>query len=412
MLNFIKNTWASIFTRRTISQRPGETYIDYPIDEIHSPHDALRIPSFWHALTKYQADAGLLEFPVYYEGEDGALEELFDDPVYHLLNCRPNPAMSRAQFFELLMRDYWLEGECFASLRWANNHKLLGLYPIPAGEVEIQLDEDWNKTYIHHSLGGDIQYTDAEMIHITHFSVDGIRGIPFVTWYAKDVLNLCIQVQASANGYYRNAVKPSGYLYSATAPKDEAAREAVKKDFNKKYAGPNNTGEVPYLYGCEFKPFSNTNAADAQIQEALHSEILRVAPLFRMTPLQLGDLTKGTYNNLSAENTAWIQRGMMPILNKFELEVNYKLFADRRTFAKFDIRGLLRGDPAIDAAVDNQGILNGSLLINEVRKAQGLRAIPGGSIPKSMANIQPQVTATPVEGANDTAIVSPTTGTA
>lgn len=344
---------------------------------LSSPEQALTLSPFWAALRLYQNAIAVLPLCTYSTDEDGGRSKIADKSLYGLLHDRPNPAMSRAAFFEFALREYFLQGEFFALIRWANNHRLLGLYPIHASRVSrIDIDDEWQKVY--HVTGFDEPILDSEMLHIVHTSHCGFRGTPFIR-YAAESLSLHKQVLDSATAYYANAAKPSGYLsYPSTINKDKFGN--IKDNFLKDYQGVGNTGKVPILSdGGTFNTFPNTAAADAQIVEAIGASVDDIARWFdNLSPLTIGNLSRGTYSNSAADKLAFYQKNLLPVLEKFQLEINYKLFGvGSDTYAEFLTDAVLRADPKTQADVWHLGIQDGYILRSECRQWLNLSPVPG-----------------------------------
>jgi HK97 family phage portal protein len=391
--NYIKNKVRSWFPLSQTppgywSGRPSEYYNLSPQSRaLHGPEQALTLSPFWAALRLYQNSVSVLPLCTYVKDEDGGRHKLEDQSTYNLLHDRPNPAMSRAAFFELLIKDYFLYGECFAQLRWSGNHRLVGMYPIRANQVQrIDCDEEWKKVYT--VTGFDEPLLDDEVLHITHFSMCGLRGTPFLRWAAES-LSLHKQVLDSATAYYHNAAKPSGYITYPGGLKKEALAN-VKSGFMESYQGTSNAGSVPILTdGGAFNAFGNTAAADAQIIEALKASVDDIGRWFdNVSPLVLGNLMRGTYSNSAADKLAFFQKNLLPLLEKFQLEMNYKLFGlGSNTYCEFLTDNVLRADPLTQSQVWHNGITDGYLLRSEVRSWLNLSPVEGLDAPMQPLNM-------------------------
>lgn len=349
---------------------------------VHSNDEALTLSPVFAALRLYQSTIASLPLVTYRKLPDGGRERATTHPAYALLHERPNPAMSRSTFFEFVVRELFLSGEAFVHVRWRGNGSPLGLYPIPAANVtEVYVDAEWNKAYVVRDQGGTEVYGDTDIIHLCRYSNDGIRGVPLVR-YAAESLGLHRQVLESAGAYYTNAAKPSGYL-KYPGKLDKQAIENLKTEFRDEYAGTANTGKLPIIQnGGEFETFANTNATDAQIIEALGSSVTDVARWFGVSPLLLGDLSRGTYSNLAADNVAFYQRSVRPILDKIELECNAKLFGvESANYCEFLVDAILRGDPEQQARVAQTYVQAGIITRSEVRDWLNLPPLAGLDVP-------------------------------
>ena len=284
--------------------------------------------------------------------------------------------MTRAVFFELLARALFLEREFVALVRKTEAGDLVGVYPIPpACVLDVVLDAEWRKWFVIQEAGGQEVYSDDEVIHLFLYSSDGIRGERLLD-FAGESLGLHRRVLESGTAFYENAVRPAGYLKYPGKLNTDAA-DVIKKWWKEEYAGAAATAKLPVLAeNGDFVRFNNVTAEDAQIIEALSASVDDCARWLNLSPLQLFNLTRGTYSNLGADNQALYTRSVRPLLEKIELELNWKVHGRKAsTYSEFQVEALLRGDPLQQATVANIGIQNGSVTRNEQRGWLNLPAL-------------------------------------
>lgn len=354
-----------------------------------SVEEALTLSPVFAALRLYQTTVGSLPLITYRKGDKGR-ERAREHPAYKILSERPNPAQSRSTFMEYLVKELFLCGEAFVQIQWAANNRLLNLFPISASLIQkIELDSLWRKTYY---LVDGRSLQDDEVIHVIGpYSRDGIRGVSFFD-YAASNLGLHKQVQDAANAYYKNSIKPSFYL-SFPGKLDKQAAEMNKKAFTEENAGAKNRGKMPvFQAGGEVKPFPNNTAEEAELLAALNTSVADIARWFGVSPLMLADLTRGTYSNVGADNLAFYQKSVAPLLSKITLEVNHKIFgADAEFYCEFLVQQLLEADPQQQHAIYQQGIQAGYYLRSEVRDWLNLPFIEGLDQPLYPLNMGPEM---------------------
>lgn len=401
--NWVRRRAAGVANWLALSQVPEGFFGPAQPGAVTTPGQALTLSPFWCGIRLYQTTLGSLPLVTYRKGTDGSRTRADDVAAFNLLHERPNPAMSRSTFFELLAYSLFLNGgEFFAIVRKTEAGELVGLYPVPCGAVlDVVIDAEWNKYYRVREADGDRWYADGEMLHLFLFSLDGIRGVS-VLKYAAESLGLHRQVLESATGFYANAVRPSGYLrYPGKLDKD--AVEVIKKWFKDEYAGAANTGKLPVTTdGGEFTQFPGTTADDARIIEALGASVDDVARWLGISPLLLYNLARGTYSNLGAENVAFYQRTIRPILDKIELEINHKVFGPGSAlYCEFLTEAILRGDPLQQAQVWHLGITDGYYLRSEPRAWLNLPPVDGLDVPLFPQNMAPASPDTTTENPPD-----------
>ncbi len=376
----------------------GPPHVD-GIAPIRNSDEALTLSPFWAGVRKYQRALGSLPIVTYETDADGGRKRLTQSPTYWMLHDRPNPAQSRSVLMEWVALQLFTEREVFLQVRMTGDGYLVGLYPIHCSRlVNIVMDADWNKAFVVRTENGVEVFPEAEIIHLFLFSRDGLRGTRILD-YAAESLGLHKQVQRSAGSFYEQAVRPSGYLkYPGSL--DAAAVKQIREHFLSEYGGASNRGKMPVTMGNgEFLPLSNTNADDAKIIEALGASVPDIARWLGLSPLQLGDLSRGTYSNLGADNAAFYQDSLRPLLEKIELEFNAKIFGVQSpVYCQFDTNAILRGDPNEQATVANIGIQNGTVTRNEQRSWLDLPKLPGLDEPMVPLNMGTSTDLTQIAG--------------
>jgi HK97 family phage portal protein len=355
---------------------------------VSSAEQALTISAFWSGLRLYQNVVGSLPLVTYKRNANGR-EVVGDADLLDTICYRPNPAQSRAVFFHQVIKDMFLgTGNSLTHVRRTLGGRFLGLYPIKAEHVlNIAVDEDWNKAFHVWTPDGPTVYFDDEVLHLFLFSLDGIAGVPLLR-FAGESLGLHREVLTSASAYFQNRARPSGYLkYPNKLNKD--AIEEIKKYFMEEYRGSAAAGKVPVIAdGGEYVPFDNSNAKDAELIAAMGASVGDVGRWLNLSPLALGDLSRGTYSNLGADNVAIYQRSVRPLLDLIELELNWKVHGrGSEVYSEFLTEAILRGDPVQQAQVANTGIMNGSVLRSEQRGWLNLPAVAGLDRPLYPANM-------------------------
>jgi HK97 family phage portal protein len=346
---------------------------------VTDPDQALTLSPYWCGVRLYQTTIASLPLRTYRPGDGGTWEPVPDaDPVARLLDLAPNPAMTRAVFWELVTKDLVHEhGEAFILVQKDGDGRPIGLYPIsPRHVAQVAVDAGWRKAYhVIDPLLGDQVYVDDEVIHLLGYSLDGFRGVRLLR-YAAEALGLHRQIQEAAAASYRNAVRPSGYIYFPNEI-NKAAVEQIKETFAANYAGGGNAGKVPVLGTARFERFDDQSAEDARILDALGSSVDDVARWLGVSPLLLHKLDRGTYSNLGAEHSAFYTRTVRPVLVKVELALNLKLFPAGDRWCEFDADEILRGDPTQQSENDARDVQAGIKTRAEVRERRGLPPKPG-----------------------------------
>jgi HK97 family phage portal protein len=367
---------------------------------------AITLSPFYAALRHYQQSTSVLPLVTYQKDANGGRNKFDDKPVFDLLHDRPNPAQSSATFFEKLIHDYFVYGEFFVRINWSLNHRLLGLYPIHPRDIkEVKLLDDWTKEFYFNDkdFNEGEPLKDNEVIHVVRYSPDGLRGMPFLH-YAATSLGLHSQIAETANAIYRNSARISAQVVT-TAALTREVKDEWKAKLDGDFTGSMNAGKVPFMpLGLEFKPIDTRSAEASLLIDALNLGVAEVGRWFdNLSPLLLGDLSRGTYSNSAAEKLGFYQKNLLPILNKIQQEFNHKLFTGE-TYCEFLTDNILRADPLTQSQVWHNGLMDGYYLKSEIRAWLNLPPVEGMDVPTAPLNMGPTEPAeqeiTPVEGEN------------
>lgn len=394
MLNFIKRQLGLSSKQRNsspwypISQAPNGFFSPYRSGDYRhaTTREANSLSPVYAAKDLYKRSLALCPLITFKKGADGGRDRATTHPAYKILHDLPNPAMNRITFFEKLVDDYFTHGEFVAIISWKGNNNVHGLYPVPHGcvvDVKLEVVEDeWRKVFTIREDSGEVKlYDDADVIHIIKDSECGIRGRSILC-FAAESFGLHRQILESANAYFKNAVNPSVYVnQTGQYVGGLEARQKEQAEFEKNFGGTRNAGKVPFVANSTIEAFPSTTAEEANLIEAMNSSVADVARWFGVSPLLLGDLTKGTYSNLAADNASFVQKSLQPLMEKIQLEFNVKLFgADASTYAEFETKGILRGDPAQEQQIINGYLQSGVMTRAEARELLNLPPLEGADV--------------------------------
>lgn len=396
MINYLAR-W--LFWRNLERDKPDyseEVYEEYA-SAVTCPEQAKSLSPVYAALDLYKSSISTMPIITYLRGANGGRERATRHPAYSVLHDRVNPSLPAATWVEIVLDDFFMAGQHVSIIGWKGNNNFMALYPVPPGNVvKVERDGQWKKTFHIRDDSGVKVYKDEDVIHILKDSTDGITGRGILE-FASENLSVHRSVQVSAGAYYRKAVKPSLYV-SGSFGNEQATAEAEER-FNRKYAGPRKSGRVPFLNkDTAFNQFPNTTAEEAQIIAALGLNVADVARWFRLSPLQLSDLTRGTYSNLGADNVALYQKSFRPVLVKIEQEVNHKVHgANSDYYSEFLPEAALRGSAEQQQVIFNGYVQSGVMTIAEVRERLDLPYQPGTDAPLVPLNMAPATEPVPAQ---------------
>lgn len=235
-------------------------------------------------------------------------------------------------------------------------------------------------------------YDAADILHVVKDSKDGIRGRSIFDFAAEN-LGMHRTIAEAANAFFKNAVQPSLYVNQLN-PSNLETRKQEQKQFEESYAGSRNAGKVPFVANSEIKSFPGLTAEETGLLEALNTSIADVARWFGCSASDLGDRENSKYNSLAADEASFFKLSLAPVQIKLQNELNIKVFGSMDTFAEFETKGVLRGDPIQESQVIIAYVTAGLMTREYAQTLLNLPTTPGADVPLYPAN-QAVVTGAP-----------------
>jgi hypothetical protein len=134
------------------------------------------------------------------------------------------------------------------------------------------------------------------------------------------------------------------------------------------------------LFGGATFEKTGVNPNESQFIESRQFAVEEIARIFRVPPSMIGVTTPGaqSYASVEANQLHFLQHSLAPYLSKIESE--YSVLLAGRAFIRFTVAGLLRGDIAARNASYAQGLNNGYMSVNDVRRLEDMSPITGGDV--------------------------------
>ena len=297
-----------------------------------------------------------------------------DLPAYRLISIRPNPYTNAYDFWNAITT--WLEGwgNAFAIIKWSNLGVPLALYQVHPSCVTITVvnGRKWYKVVMDDPdlafLNGT--YSDDEMLHFMLVTLNGITGVNPVVYNALSLGKNLATEQFGAEFYEK------GGNIKAVMEVDGSMGDDAYNQFMRHFKQSSANFETPLLeYGIKYKQLS-VNPVAAQLIQSETFSLQDVCRILNIPPHMIGELSHATFSNIEHQTIQFVQYTLRPIVKRFEMEMESKLFASK-DIGKYDVKfvldGLLRGDTAARSTYYHNAILDGYMSRNEVRELEGLQ---------------------------------------
>lgn len=284
----------------------------------------------------------------------------------------PWPSSGRAEWISYIVHSALMLGDAIAiPADYDADGYARQLIPLDPRQVDIYAEDGqiWYDLILRN--GDRFRLTRSDVFHVKglFLTSDLLRGIGVVTmhraeWQAK----LALQ-RYGANAYSGGGV-PSGIVKVHLREVSEAQAQGIKADWMMAFAD-----RVPAILSdlMDFTPIS-WSPEDAQYLDSAKLSVADIACMFNLDPTDL-DATYGasmTYANREQRAYDRLLSSIGPLIVR--IEQAFRFILPRGHSAYFDRSVLLWSDAQTRAYVQQTGITDGTLTINEARKANGLPA--------------------------------------
>ena len=321
-----------------------------------------------------------------YQDNSGAIHKATEHYLHRLLKIRPNPFMTTATFLRMLEVQRCLYGNAYVAPEFNRNGRVVGLYPIDAGKVEVWVDDVGllgavNRVWYIIRVGAERRKLAAdEIIHLKGLTTDGIVGIAPLNY-----LRYLVESGASAtkfvNNFYRQGLQTRGLVHYVGDLNEDAKRKFRDK-FEEMAAGLKNAHRISMLpIGYQYQPLA-LKMADAQFLEITELGARQIANAFGVKMHQLNDLSRATHTNIEQQQREFYVETLQDLLTEDEQEFSYKLLLDSELAAgyylKFNVDSILRADIEKRYNAYQKAIGSGVLTPNEARALEEKEPKAGG----------------------------------
>jgi HK97 family phage portal protein len=295
-------------------------------------------------------------------------------PVARLFR-EPNALQTPVEFLEMMTAHCLLRGNSYAEIVRDNRGAPAELIPLHPDHVSVlRIPQTRRIVYDVSNLdGGTRRYLADEILHFRDRSDDGVCGKSRLT-RARETFSVAQATERFAASTYRNGARLSGVLAHPDLVGEQALTN-LKTSFVDRYSGPEKAGGVLVLEeGLKWTSIS-VSPEDAQMLESRRFSVEQIARMYRVPPPVLGDLSHGTYSNVTELGRWFYQHTICPWLTKWEKTIERSLFSEegrRNHEVEFDADMLVRGDMLQRFQAYRIGREVGLYSANELRRFENL----------------------------------------
>jgi HK97 family phage portal protein len=317
-----------------------------------TPENCMTAPTVHSIVTAISRRIAILPVKVYQTKASknrASKEELPNHPVAKLLN-KPNQWQDKTAFWLDATSNLVRHGNVYFYKSRGSTGPILQLLPLAPGSVDIKQDDDWNVTYTAGLAGGGRrEFRMDEILHARSASRNGIKGDSPVM-DVREAIALEITAEKMGGSVFGNSAMPSlVFKHAATSRGFETEEEekAFLDSFQAAYGGKGRFKTMMLPFGMELDTVP-VEAEKAQFLATRQYQRSVIAGAFGVPPHLVGDLSRGTFNNVEQQSLDFIVSVVLPYVRMFESAMERCLLTDedRRggIVIRFNLDAALRGD--------------------------------------------------------------------
>jgi HK97 family phage portal protein len=214
--------------------------------------------------------------------------------------------------------------------------------------------------------GVNRDYTAFDVAHLLFHSADGLCGLSKLKTF-RTVLGSSIAAEQVSDSFYRNGARLSG-LVKTKAKLTRQQADELSAQFDAKFGGPANAGRVGVLDSEADYQTLSLPPEDAQVLQTRAFTVEEVARMFGVPSHMLEAKGATSWGSgIEQMQIAFAQFTLGPRVKGIEERITRELlpggWSDGEWEARYDFKGLLRGDNASRAAFYQQ-LMNMKVITN------------------------------------------------
>lgn len=324
---------------------------------------------------------------------DEKTKERKEHPILHLLNIRPNEAMTPTVRKKVIETSRLEGGNGYDWIIRDGNMRPVELIPVPWWLVHPWYDTQGHVWYTvtHPRTGEPMVLPGSDICHYRNETRDGLCGISTLR-RAQEVITAARAAQGYNMSYYLNGGAPLGILRTdadigGSVPDPEnpgeliTKKDRLRREWERIHAGPKNSHRIAILdKGLEYVPLTSTNS-DAQFVEQEEAMVKDIARYFGV-PLYKLQEGKQAYDSNEQNAIEYVVSTLHPIVSQYEEEQTWKLLTASEIAYGLSIRinmmAELKGDAESRGSYYTNMRNNGAYSVNDIRALEDMPAVEGG----------------------------------
>jgi HK97 family phage portal protein len=351
---------------------------------------ALHLDTVWACVRLRAETIATLPLHLYRRDAKGQGIIADDHPLYRVLHDRPNIEMTAVEFWECMIGCRMLWGNGYAAIARNGRDQVIALHPLRPDCIAIRRRDDGSLEYEYTFRGQRQVFTEDEIFHLKGFSLDGMVGLSPIA-QARNTLATARAAERSSGSFFRNGMRPSGYLKAPAYLTPEQREDA--KSILANFKGASQTGSTPLLEGgWEWQALA-IPPEEAQLLATRQFHVEQICRWYGTPPILVGHHSQTTWGSgIEQIILGWLQLSLRADLKRTEQSVGKSLLTpaeQAKLYAEFNVEGLMRADSSGRAELYSAYAQNGLRTRNELRALDNQPPLPGGDDLTVQSNLVP-----------------------
>ena len=341
--------------------------------------DAFIISAFWCAVRAISEDIAKLPVKAYTATGDGNKKYISNNKLLTVLTKGFNPEVDSMTGMQTLVQWMLVYGNAYAEIQ-KNPMGDLRLYLIHPSRVDVRRDPETRELYylVESTTEMDRQegktrvekYSENEFLHLKGPNGNGILGQSLVV-AAGESLGISMAAQNFTGAFFGNNLSIGATLETPRAL-DPDVKEAIRKEWSKKFGGSSNAGDVAIL-DRDFK-FNRIQMAstDAEMLKTREFQVSEIARWFRIPPHKIMEMKGAKFNNVEQQNIEYVTDCLGPWIARLETQLKFRFHRTDNTYIDIDEKALLRGDQAARVQYYKELYMMSAITPQMIAKIEGL----------------------------------------
>lgn len=262
-----------------------------------------------------------------------------------LLNRQPNVLMTAFVFWETMLFDLFLSGNCYALIYRTKMGDPKEVLWVPSDSIEPKMNAAKTRLEYHVVLPNrTVKFDQDDIVHIPCIGWDGTKGMSPIK-AAHEGIGLGLAGEKYNAHFFTNSIT-SDIAITYPNKLDQTAKEELEDYLKERYSNIENLRK-PFIgtEGADVKKLG-MSASDAQMIESRDYQVEDICRFYGVPPWMVGAMKKTTSwgTGLGEQVLGFIKFTLTKHLIRIEQEVDRKLVRRPDRFCKHNLDALQRAD--------------------------------------------------------------------